>query len=143
MKGIKSENLGSKSAIIQAVTISSVRVTKGAATVSPFNARRKIANPSFTLVRPDGKAAHFEFSVKAHDLGEYCWIVEASWHCNADHPPRYSQQPPRQPCTFKSRFEAVDDAITPLVLQLVRPLAAARGTTHVSAGTVRVEGGAV
>jgi len=122
MKGIQFAHLGKKSAITQAVTISSVRATKGAATVSPFNERGMVANPSFSLVRPNGPADQFEFSVKAHALGDECWIAEPSWHCNAGHTPGHSQQPSRQSTTFKSRSEAVDDAISRGMRQIVGEL---------------------
>ena len=122
MKGIQFEYVGKKSAITQAVTISSVRATKGAATVSPFNERGMVASPSFSLVRPNGPTDQFEFSVKAHALGEECWIAEPSWHCNAGHTPGHSQQPSRQSTTFKSRSEAVDDAISRGMRQVVGEL---------------------
>lgn len=112
MKDIQFEHVGKKSVITQAVTISSVRATKDAATVSPFNERGVVASPSFSLVRPNGPADQFEFSIKAHALGDECWIAEPSWHCNAGHTPGHSQQPSRQSATFKSRSESVDDAIS-------------------------------
>jgi hypothetical protein len=122
MKGYQFEYVGKKSVITQAATINSVRVTKGAATVSPFNERGVVASPSFSLVRPNGPADQFEFSVKAHALGEECWIAEPSWHCNAGHTPGHSQQPSRQSTTFKSRSEAVEDAISRGMRQVVGEL---------------------
>ena len=122
MKGIQFASISKKSAITHAVTISSVRHEKSAATVSPFNERGMVANPSFSLVRPNGPADQFEFSVKAHSLGEECWIAEPSWHCNAGHTPGHSQQPSRKSSTFKSRSEAVEDAINRGLRQVVREL---------------------
>lgn len=75
MKGYQFEYVGKKSAITQAVTGNSVRATKGAATVSPFNERGMVASPSFSLVRPNCPADQFEFSVKANALGDECWIA--------------------------------------------------------------------
>ena len=112
MKGFQFEYVGKKSVITQAVTINSVPATKGAATVSPFNERGVVASPSFSLVRPAGPTNQLEFSIKAHALGDECWIAEPCWHCNAGHTPGHSQQPSRQSATFRSRSEAVDDAIS-------------------------------
>lgn len=112
MKGFQFEYVGKKSVITHAVTISSVRATKGVATVSPFNERGVVASPSFSLVRPAGPRDQIEFNIKAHALADDCWIAEPSWHCNSGHTPGHSQQPSRKSATFKSRSEAVDDAIS-------------------------------
>lgn len=112
MRSLNLDNVGKKSAVSKMVTVSSVRAKKAVVTVSPFNERGVVASPSFQLVRPKGHSDQIEFSVKAHAIGDGCWIAEPSWHCNTGHTPGHCQQPSRQSQTFKSRSEAVDDAIS-------------------------------
>jgi len=57
MKGIQFKYLGKKSAITQAVTISSVRATKGAATVCPLATTSGTTRVSAGTAHMEGGAA--------------------------------------------------------------------------------------
>lgn len=107
-----STEVNTKADDAQAFTITRDYAETGATTVSPFNERGVVTNPSFILARPSGPKGQIEFSVKAHGLATDCWIAEPSWYCTAGRAPGHSQQPSRHSQTFKTRSEAVDDAIS-------------------------------
>jgi DNA (cytosine-5)-methyltransferase 1 len=79
---------------------------------SPFNDRGVVSTPRLCLMRPVGPKDQIEFTVKAHPLPDGQWIAEPSWHCNASNTPGNCQQPSEHSTPFRSRSEAVDDAIS-------------------------------
>lgn len=92
-------------------------------TVSPFNERGMVEQPSFVVTRPQGATDQIEFTVKAHSLAEDCWIAEPSWHCTSGNTPGHSQHPCRTSQTFQTRSEAVEDAFNRGLRQIKSALA--------------------
>lgn len=81
------------------------------AVASPFNADGVVETSQFVLVRPVGAKGDIQLTVRAHRIGEHQWIAEATWGSDAGHLPFDGRYPNRWTKVFRTRSEAVENAL--------------------------------
>jgi DNA (cytosine-5)-methyltransferase 1 len=85
--------------------------------VNHFNARGKVEDPVFVLVRPNvGKG--IDMTVRAHCLDEGKWIAEPTWGSLCGHLPFDGEFPGSTSKIFQSLSEAVEHGIERALLQI-------------------------
>lgn len=78
---------------------------------SHFNADGVVENPSFVLIRPQGKKRDIDFTVRAHRIGEGQWVAASVWASQCGHLPYDGSYPNNWCKVFESRSEAVEHSI--------------------------------
>ena len=91
------------------------------APVKHFNARGTVDAPVFTLARPKAGDG-ISLSVRAHCLANQQWIAEAEWGSQSGHLPYDGDFPHDKSTVFKSRSEAVEDAINRALVKIKEQL---------------------
>lgn len=100
------------------------------AALSLFNKRGVITSPMFTLRRPTTAGVDIEFTVRGHRVENDLWIAQPTWVCRSGSIPLDGIPLHEGSRGFRSRSEAVADAMS-------RGLRMARKQKHRNLGTQR------
>jgi DNA (cytosine-5)-methyltransferase 1 len=97
------------------------------APVQHFNARGIVDVPDFTLASPS-TGNGINLTVRAHCLAKQQWIAESTWGSLCGHLPYDGDFPHNKSTAFKSRSEAVEDAINRALVKIKNQLGALAAT---------------